>query len=146
MLKVKIGPANRLAILMVTIFCLNIDAVSQGENIIKFRADGCYLSIKGGGRDIDKPIGRDVKITFNEFFKSLRFSYLDEDNKLWETKLSYIQTNEDGSLRMIDPNDVIYNFHNLLEEKRMFVLMMVKPKDGSLAMIKLTSVRVVDDF
>lgn len=112
------------------------------EGTLKFKGEGMYFLYSDPKTLVCKhkiPVGKNVQLTYDTFFKSWRIEYTDESGTIKPIKLTYVSDDTDG-INMLDTYKNKYKIMNLIEEKKKFVLISDQIINGLIFTIVITEI------
>lgn len=111
-------------ILIIILFSSSI-SVSQTDEKIRYEAKSMEMSLKQEDGSVNtKPIGRNINITYDTFFKSYYITF-DAKSGYSYFDLSYIQDMNDknGTIKMIDKSKTIMYVVDKLSEGSLLIML-----------------------
>lgn len=132
---------TRLSLFLILLHFTTTLYCQKSDTKTSYKAPGIYIvTLKNGVEELRKPIGNNVTITYDSFFKSFFILYTNEDGISESLDLEYLK-DEDfmkgvKTVKMIDKFKNIYYVVNLLAEiGKLKILVPKEYSDGSTAWI-----------
>ena len=115
-------------IFLIGILITVTNLVAQSE-VQKFRSKYYYMyAMDSEDGKIITPMGKNVELTFDPFFKKYEFTYTDSEGNLIATKLTFIKEAFGNGWLMKDTFGHRYFVYSLLKENRLLCVMEEKVK------------------
>src|SRR5438270_11207137 len=104
---------------------VNTCAKCQNEqSTLHYKADGIYMVFDEGAKEVNRvPLGKNVNIDYDTFFKSYSIWYTNEEGKLQNVFMKYILVDTKTHLiKMSDRNETMYYVNDIdyVKEKGIF--------------------------
>jgi hypothetical protein len=125
---------KRLAILIL----LTVNSISSfSQDKIEYKAKGIYMQLQDANYNLvtEIPLGKDVLISYDTFFKKYSIVYYNENGELAFLSFSYLATTQDGFVRMTDHNGDGYTVFDNLKKDGDIIFLMDNPVKGLIGLV-----------
>lgn len=120
-------------VITILLFAFSHLAFSQNNSdLITYQLNGVYMEFynDAGEKVTSKPIGKNVYIGVNEFFKSYTIIYDGENGNSESISFSYISDMKDGMMRMKDKYDNIFYLADYLKTDKKLIVVSEKKAEN----------------
>jgi hypothetical protein len=128
--------------LTLILFCFKINYAQNDESSksnTKYRYKFIYIiAADENGDKITKPLGKDVNIFIDDFYKTVEVTYLDENDAINTINMSFINKKSEMFNLMKDKNNVYYYVLNKATKDK-FAFIMAEKQKGLMITFDITN-------
>ena len=114
------------------------------QSTLHYKADGIYMVFYDGEKEVNRvPLGKNVNIDYDSFFKSYSIWYTNEEDKLQNVFMKYILIDTKTHLiKMSDKNETMYyvNDINYVKDKGIFFAVLEKLSYGYVVNLEIHNI------
>ena len=132
-------------IIVIVLCFISVNYFSQTKQYKSLTGLHCfYLDSKTDKVVTKTPIGKNVNIKYDAFFKSWDIGFTDDKNEKSYIKLKYILTNESGVIKTVDESGVVWYLLNEIDTaKRIILTPDVDLKTGLYKNYEIADIKVI---
>jgi len=142
----KLIPKYYKLIYTLVFCCLLFISNSQNDTKLKYKADGIYLVFNDMNtlKQISEiPYGKDVELTYDDFFKSWIIRFTDKNGERTPIKFEYLKSNPDGSFEMKDTHGNWFTCYNKINTKKELIFVSNKIENDMINTLKVMNITLI---